>query len=176
MQTTGTPEDASKGERVKERIREEMRAYAITALYLYVWLAALLLYKSTLLREEGLAAVPLGLAAGKALVLGKFVLLGEAAGAGTRLGASSLLHRIAWRSLALVLLLVVLTLVEELVVGWVHGRPAAETRAGLAARAPELGASGVLMLLVLVPFVAVKQLSLALGPGGLRGVLLQRPQ
>jgi hypothetical protein len=156
---------------VKQRVREELREYALTALYLYVWLVALLLYKGALLGKEGLAAVPLGFAAGKALVLGKFVLLGEAAGAGTRIGASTLLHRIAWRTLSLLLVLAALTLVEELVVGWIPGGSAAQTWAELGSRSLVLGASTLLLLLVLVPFVAAKQVSLALGPGVLGRLL-----
>lgn len=154
---------------VKERVREEMRVYALTALYLWVWLAVLLLYKGALLRGEGLAAVPLGFAAAKALILGKFVLLGEAAGAGTRVGARTLAHRIAYRSLSLLVVLVVLTAVEELVRGWIHGRLAAETLAEVLTL--EHAASMGLMLLVLVPFVAAKQVSLALAPGVLRRLL-----
>jgi hypothetical protein len=158
---------------VKERVRTELREYAFTALYLWVWLAVLLLYKAALLHDTGVSYLHFGVAGGKALILGKFVLLGEAAGAGTRVGARTLLHRIAWRSLSLLLLLIVLTLVEEFVVGWVHGRQAAQTLAELGSRsALELGAKCLLMLLVLVPFVAVKQVSLALGPGGLRRMLL----
>jgi hypothetical protein len=166
----------SRRERVKERLGGELRAYAFTAVYLFVWLGALLLYRTALL-HEGVAALPLGLAAGKALILGKFVLLGEAAGAGTRIGAPTLIHRIAWRSLSLLLLLVALTVLEEFVVGWVHGRSSAATVAGFEAHSVlELAATCLLLLLVLVPFVATKQVSLALGPGGLRRVLLQRPQ
>jgi hypothetical protein len=155
---------------LKERVRHELRQYALTALYLWVWLAALLLYRSALLREEGLAAVPLGLAAAKALILGKFVLLGEAAGAGTRLGARTLTHRIAYRSLSLLVVLFALNAVEELVRGWIHGRVAADSLAELLSL--EHAAGAALMLLVLVPFVTAKQVSLALGPGVLRRLLL----
>lgn len=176
MDTADGTEHASTAHRVKRRLWDEMRAYALTSVYLFVWLLALHLYENALLHEEGLAAVPLGLAAGKALILGKFVLLGEAAGAGTRLAAPTLLHRIAWRSLSLLLLLIVLTVLEELVAGWLHGRTAAATLAEFASRPLERAASCLLMLLVLVPFVAAKQISLALGPGGLRRLLLQRPE
>ena len=160
---------------IKERVRTELRAYAITSLYLYVWLAALLLYKSALLREGGPSYLPLGLAAGKALILGKFVLLGESFGVGSRVGARTLLQRIAWKSVSLFLLLLLLSLVEEFVVGWAHGRSAAQTMAEYEAHL-EQGATCLLMLLVLVPFVATKQISVALGPGVLRRVLLTAEQ
>ena len=67
---------------IKQRAREELRNYAIVAGYLYVCFAALLLYKDALLQEQGLSLLPHGIAAAKALILGKFILLGEAAGVG----------------------------------------------------------------------------------------------
>lgn len=160
---------------MRDRLSRELRAYLIIAAYLYVWLVALRLYETALLREQGVAALPLGLEVGKALILGKFVLLGEAAGVGSRVRARTLAERIAWRALALVVLLVVLSGLEELVVGWVHGRSAAQTIAALETRPMlELASECLLMLLVLVPFVAVKQVSLALGPGVLRRLLFER--
>jgi hypothetical protein len=174
MRHTASPEGRATGKRdVKERVRTELQAYAITALYLYVWLVALLLYKTALLREEGVSYLPLGLAAGKALILGKFVLLGESFRIGARLRARTLLQRIAWKVVALFLLVVLLSVLEEFVVGWAHGRSPAQTLAEYEARSIlELGATCLLMLLVLVPFVATKQISLALGPGVLRRMLL----
>ena len=174
METASAPNGASTGKRGwKERLLHELREYAITAAYLYVWLLALLLYKTALLREEGLAFLPLGLAAGKALILGKFVLLGEKVEVGSRLGARTLLHRIAWRVLSLLLLLIALTVLEEFVVGWVHGRSAAQTLAEFETHSVlETAAKCLLLLLVLVPFIVAKQASLALGPGRLRGMLL----
>ncbi|MEN8159684.1 MAG: hypothetical protein ABFS41_06420 [Myxococcota bacterium] len=157
---------------MKARIGHEMREYAITSLYLFVWLLALLLYENALRGEHGLAALPFGVAVAKALVLGKFVLLGQALGAGTHLAARTLAHRIAWRSLGLLLVVLVLKVIEEVVVGLVNGDTATKALAELTSRPLELGAGALLMLLVLVPFVAFKQLSLALGPGRLRSLLL----
>ena len=165
-----SPEDRLHGKRdVKERVYSELREYAITSLYLYVWLVALGLYKTALLREEGVSFLPFGVAAGKALILGKFVLLGESAGIGSRLGTRTLLQRIVWKSLALFLLLIVLSVLEEFVLGWAHGRSSAQILAEYEAHSIlELGAKCLLLLLVLVPFVATQQISLALGPGVLR--------
>ena len=48
---------------------------------------AIVLFKMAVLRDAGVAYLPLGLAAAKALILGKFVLIGEAAHVGSRPGA-----------------------------------------------------------------------------------------
>ena len=77
--------------------------------------------------------------------------------------------------LLFLVLLIALTVLEEFVVGWWHGHSAAQTLAAFGARSLlEIGATCLLVLLVLVPFIGVKELSRALGPGGLRRVLLDR--
>jgi len=158
---------------VKERLREELHRYLAVSAYLYVCFAAILLYKSAILNSIGEHYLPLGLAAGKALILGKFVLLGEAAGVGTRIGARTLLQRILRSSLLFLVLLVLLTIVEEIIVGLVHGHSLGQAVAALAERSwLEVLASCVLMLLVLIPLVTVTEVSRTLGPGALRQLLL----
>ena len=157
----------------KERLREELHRYLAVSAYLYVCFAAILLYKAAILSNLGEHFLHFGLAAGKALVLGKFVLLGEAAGIGTRAGGGSLLRRVARNSLLFLLLLIALTIVEEVIVGLVHGHSLGQAVASLADRPiPEVLASCLLMLLVLVPLVTVTELSRVLGSGALRRLLL----
>jgi hypothetical protein len=157
---------------LKERARDELRNYAVVAAYLYVCFAVLMLYESTLLQKEGAGLVLHGLAAVKALVLGKFILIGEALAAGSRLQVGTLARRIANRSLLLLLVLIVLSVAEELVVGRVHGQSLAETVAGYEQRSLiAMLAKCLLMLLILVPLVAVKELNRTLGPGVLRRML-----
>lgn len=158
---------------VKERLREELHRYLAVSAYLYVCFAAILLYRAAILSSIGEHFMPLGLAAAKALILGKFVLLGEAAGVGTRIGARTLLERIARSSVLFLLVLILLTVVEEIVVGLVHGSSIWQAAAALVERPwLEVLASCILMLLVLIPLVAVTEVSRALGPGSLRQLLL----
>jgi hypothetical protein len=157
---------------LKERARDELRNYAIVAAYLYVCFGALLLYRSALLQESGAGVVAHGTAIIKALILGKFILLGEAVGVGTRLAGGTLWRSIATKSLLFFLLLVVLTVIEELVAGRAHGRPFAQTIAEFEQRSLlELLATCLLLLLVLIPLIAVKEFSRALGPGALSRML-----
>jgi hypothetical protein len=155
---------------LKQRAREELRNYAIVATYLYVCFAAILLYESALLREQGVSFLPHGIAIAKALILGKFILLGKAAGVGERIHARTLLGAIATRSVLFLLLLVVLSVIEELVVGKVHGHSVAETLAEYEQHsALEMLAKCLLMLLVLIPLIAVEALVRVMGPDVLRG-------
>ena len=144
---------------LKERAREELRNYAVVAAYLYVCFGAILFYKMALLREEGVAFLPHGLAAIKALILGKFILIGEAVGVGEHVQSRSLVSAIATRTALFFLLLIVLSVVEELVVGKLHGHSLAEVIAEFRERSGlEMLATSILMLLVLIPLIAFKEL------------------
>jgi hypothetical protein len=172
------PDEISTSHRpsARERLREELQRYLAVSAYLYVCFSAILLYKAAILSSIGEHFLPLGLAAGKALILGKFVLLGEAAGVGTRVRSRTLLQRIMRGSVLFLVLLVVLTIVEEIIVGLVHGHSLAQAVAALADRSlPELLASCVLMLLVLIPLVTVTEVSRTLGPGAMSRLLLGPP-
>lgn len=161
---------------MKERLREELRRYFVVSSYLFVCFGALLLYKSAVLREIGQHFLPLGLAAGKALILGKFVLIGEAARLGTRVRTRTLWQRIAVRTVFFLALLIALTVVEELLVGLVHGRSVAQTVTEFSTHSLfAMGATCIVMLLVLVPLVTVTEVSGALGPGVLRKLLSAPP-
>ena len=142
-----------------QKARDELRHYALVAGYLYVCFAALLLYRAALLQQDGLAALPHGFAVIKALVIGKFLLIGDAVGLGQRVTTATLASRIAIRSLLYFALLLVLTMIEELVVGLVHGRTVAQIAAELNGQSPqEILAKCLIMLLVLIPLIAFQQL------------------
>lgn len=161
---------------VKAKLHEELRNYAVVAAYLYICFGTVLLYETALLRQEGVPFLPHGLAAVKALILGKFLLIGEALGVGSRRHPRGLLRAIAWKSVLLFVLLVVLTALEELLVGWAHGRSFAQLLAEFDGHsALEMLAKSLLLLLVLIPLVAVTEFSRRLGPGVLKDMLFPAP-
>jgi hypothetical protein len=161
----------------KERLREELRTYALVAIYLWVCFLVLTLYKTAVLRAEGVAfLLPFGFAAVKALILGKFLLIGEMIALGSRWHPGKLLLDIPWRTLLAVVLLAALTIVEELLVGWLHGHATAQTLAEFRARSAfEIVAECLLLGLVIAPLVTFRALDLSLGPGVLRGHLHAPP-
>jgi len=160
---------------LKSRFAAEMKRYALISLYLFVCFGVVLLYEASqsATKEAGLAAVSLALV--KALVIGKFILIGEALEPGTRISAPTLLHRVAWRTLGMVLVLIVFKFIEELVIGLVHSKTMAELMAEFEAQS-WLGLLGpvLLMLLVLIPMMIALELDRALGDEGLKGLLLER--
>lgn len=160
---------------LKERVREELRVYAYLSLYLYVCFAALLAFEATA-GSGGGGLLPHGLAAIKALVIGKFLLIGRAVGAGSRVRTGTVAGRIGVRTLGLLLALLVLTVIEELIVGHVHGHTVSATVADVFGEPRyAIVAKSAVMALILLPLVALEELNLALGPGVLRKALLGPP-
>jgi len=161
---------------VKERAREELRRFLVISTYLLICFLALLLYKMVLLDERGLHSLSLGLAVGKALILGKFLLIGEALHVGSRVRARTLLQRIGYRTALMLLMLIVLTLLEEIIVGWFHGRSVSQTLTEILARTlPVLLTDWLLMLLILMPLIAFVEIDGALDTGALQRLLLAPP-
>jgi hypothetical protein len=161
-------------ESLKSTLREELRKYLIVSAYLYICFSALQFYKAALLQDAGVHYLPLGVAAVKALIVGKFLLIGDAIRARLQRRPGRLAGRIAKRVFWLLVILVLLTIAEELIVGWIHGHSVAEMQSEFHTRSMlELVAEVVLMGLILVPLVATAEVSRALGPGVLRHYLLR---
>lgn len=162
---------------MKDKLRAELQKFLLVSAYLYVCLLALLLYKAAVLSGSGVHVLSFGFAGGKALILAKFVLIGEAVRLGARRSTRSVLMLILRKSLLFLLLLVALTFVEEVLVGLARGHGVAQTISEFAAKGiPELLANCLLMLLVLVPLMTVIEASRALGEGSLRRFLLSAPR
>lgn len=158
----------------RERLMEELRKYALISLYLWICFAVILVYKSSILASENIDYLPYGIALVKALVLGKFILIGDAIKVGRRADARSLLHRIAWKSFAFLLLLVVFKILEEIIIGWFHDERIAEVAQKFLSESwiEHLGPI-LLMLLILIPIVAATEIFRALGAAQFREALLR---
>jgi hypothetical protein len=158
----------------KSRLAHELKTYGAVSFYLFLCFGLILVYDASRSADTGVAAVALGTAAIKALVMGKFILIGELFLPGTRMTARTALHRIAWRSLGMLMVLVLLTLLEELVIGLLHGQKFDAIFSELAGKPlVTLLAPVLLMLLILVPLMTVSEVDKALGNDGLKGLLLR---
>jgi hypothetical protein len=154
------------------RLRHELIEYGLISAYLYVCFGALILYKAAILQAQGIVYAPYGLAVVKALILAKFMLLGHAVRIGDRYGWR-LVHVIIYKSLAFLLLLIILSGIEEAVSGMLHGR-------SIGASLTDLGggtlwqflATSLIMLLILVPYIAFREVSAAFGEGELLRLLV----
>ncbi len=154
------------------RLGQELPEYLATSVYLYVCFGALLLYKTAILRGHGIDYAPYGLAAGKALILAKFMLIGSKLGIGTHSRGGTPLHAILSKSVLFLLLLIGLSVVEEAIVGLIHHRTISDSLAELGdGRLGTIIATSLLLWLILIPYFAYKEIDLALGEGKLRQLL-----
>lgn len=161
----------------REKLHHELREYARVSAYLFVCFSAVLFYGAAVSGGPGPGMDVLGLAAGKALILGKFTLIGEAAGIGTRLRSGTLAGYMVRKLVLLFVLLVLLTVAEEVILGWIHGHSWADTLGDFRQRSvTEMLASCLLLLLVLAPYVLWTEISRALGPGVLHRLLVSPPE
>ncbi len=149
---------------IAERARHEFISYLAVSAYLFVWFTAVLFYKSAVLRSVGVPFAPFALAAVKALVLGKFMLVLEA----FKFGESQRNHRlivdILKKALLFTLALFALSMVEEIVVGYFHGRSIADSLKEVGGGSSLQALAGaILMFLALMPYLAFRRLALVFG-------------
>lgn len=152
----------------------EAKEYAIVFVYLYICFGAIIFYRDSVLQADGIPYRDYGVALVKALILGKFMLLGKAARLGERwMLKTPIPALVALRKASLFLaLLVVLTIAEEAVMALIHGR-------GVVSALTEIGggnwqqrfATCLLLWLILMPYFIIQQISEILGEGALRRML-----
>lgn len=143
--------------------------------YLFVWFAGLNLYKAAILRSVGVQFDFYGLALIKALILGKFILLGHMLKVGERRTAHRRAVDIIVKSLIFVVLLLMLDVLEEFIVGYFHGRSPGEVLSTIdGGSLLELVATCFLMLLVLIPYFAFREIAAGMEPGAMAKLLTER--
>lgn len=159
-----------------QRMKDELKEYGAVCLYLYVCLGALLLYKAALLRAEGVSYTSYGLAVIKALILGKFMLIGHALRIGERYRDEPLIYPILRKSFVFLGLLFVLDVIEEVISGMIHGRSLQASLSEVAGGTwLQILATCLLFFLILLPYFAYREISRSLGEGGLTRLLFARP-
>jgi hypothetical protein len=158
-----------------QKAKRELTKYLIISAYLYVCLGALIFYKTALLRSEGILFASFGLAAAKALILGKFILLAETFKFGDRFRSERAALQIGIKSLLFALLLVVLSFIEEVIVGYVHGRKALDVALTFGGGTlPQLLATTLLMVLIMVPYFAFGEIAATMEEGEFARLLMER--
>ncbi|KAF2990028.1 DUF4339 domain-containing protein [Methylocystis sp. MJC1] len=143
------------------RASHELISYLAVSGYLLVWFCAILVYKAAILRGVGVEFAPFGLAAAKALILGKFIAAPNTAKRGERQeNGETLLIPTAKKALLFAIALFLLSVVEALVVGYFHGRGVKEIGGGAVTQA---AATAVLMFLALLPYLAFRRFAQEFG-------------
>jgi hypothetical protein len=151
-----------------QRAMHELKELVFISLYLYVSLGAVILMKTAVLHTQGIEFTPWGIAVVKAVVLAKFMLLGEAMKIGGRITTGPLIWPTLSKALGLLVLLIIMTIIEEAIVGLFHRQSIAASLGELfGPRLEETLAGYLIMLLVLLPYCAFRVLEEVLGEGRL---------
>jgi hypothetical protein len=103
-----------------QRAVHELKELVFISLYLYITIGAVILMKTAVLRTEGIEFTPWGIAIVKAVLLAKFMLLGEAMRIGGRSTTAPLIWPTLQKAFGLLVLLIIMTIIEEAVVGLFH--------------------------------------------------------
>jgi hypothetical protein len=149
-----------------QRAMRELKEFAILFVYLYITLGSVVLMKTAVLHTQGIEFAPWGIAVVKAAVLAKFMLLGKAMKIGDRNTNRPLIWPTLHKAFGFLVLLIIMTIIEEAVVGLFHHQSIAASLTELAGpRLEETIAGFLIMLLVLIPFFAFRVLGDALGEG-----------
>lgn len=149
---------------LKERLSEEFREFAIVAVYLYVYFAALTYQKAAILQAHDIPFAAFGFAAAKALIFAKFMLMGRIFRLGERFKGTALIWPTLHKSFAYFALLFVLNALEEIVVGFFHHRSVVESISDIGGGTlSQLIASSFIGLLILIPFFAFRAIGDVVG-------------
>lgn len=160
---------------LKARLLHEVEQYGSIFLYLLIAFSAVLFYRDAVLRADGVAYGSYGFAVVKALVLAKFMMLGQAVRLGERVRGRRLVVTMLIRSLFFLLLLVALSIVEEALLALIHGRGVLPAIRGMGGgNGLEMLASILLLWVILLPYFAMRLIGEVLGKGELRRMFFGR--
>jgi len=157
---------ASKTASVRDKALGELKELAILTVYFYIPFVALLFYKSAILKGQSVEWWPWGLAAIKAALIAKFVLVGRAFHVAERHRIRPLIWQSLHQSAVFLAVVVVLDIIEEIVVGLIHGRATGQSVRSIAGRNPEeLIAELIIVFLLFFPYFSFRSVGELLGEG-----------
>ena len=167
-----------KKRKAKEMAVTELKRYVTLTIYLWVLFSLFEVHRLVVLRQFDLASVSgyrFGFAAINALIMAKVILIGEALHRGGRLGKKRVYSSALFKSVAFAVLAVCFNVVEEVIVGLIHGK-------SIVASIPKMGGGGlegmvlvgIMESVALFPFFLFVEMQQALGKEKLHSLLLDK--
>jgi hypothetical protein len=158
----------------------ELKNFVAIAAYLWVLFSLFEIHRVVVLRQAHASFLSgsgyrVGFAAVNALVLGKVILLGQAIHAGERLRRTRLIQSVMYKSGVFAFLLVCFDMVEEVIIGLLHGK-------SIATSIPQLGGGGIvgvslvgiMVFVVLIPLFLFTELERVIGKDKLHSIILHK--
>ncbi len=166
--------DATVAPQKHARLKTELIKLFWTFLYLYVLFGAFLLFRSLVLREHGVDEVQYGVAAIKALIFAKVILIGDWLKLGSRSDNQPLLFSVLAKSAAFAALFILFHFVETGLEGLFKGETVAAMAHADGQRLDVAMAAAVIFMVTLIPFFFFREVTGVLGPARVRTLLLER--
>jgi hypothetical protein len=158
----------------KKRALDELRKLSITVMYIWVLLSVFTLHREIILANYHINySAKFGFAFINAVILAKFMWLGEILHVGTKAAGKALLYSMLWNSALFTVILMVCHLLEEALVKVWHGESFAAGFSETVADPSEVFATMLLMFVVLIPFFFAKGLIEILGKDEIKKLLLE---
>ena len=158
----------------KKRALDELRKLSITVMYIWVLLCVLTLHRQIILANYHINySAKFGFAFINAVILAKFMWLGEILHAGKKAAGKVLLHSMLLNSAIFAVILMVCHLLEEALVKVWHGQSFATSFSETVADPRNIFATMLLMFVVLIQFFFAKGLIEILGKDEIKRLLLK---
>lgn len=164
--------------KVEEKTASELKRFAVIAFYLWVLLSLFEVHRFAVLREVHQTSVSgyrFGLMAINAFVLGKIILIGQDLHLAEQFSEKGLILSALFKSAVFSVLLVCFDILEEVIVGVIHGKT-------ILASVPQMAGGGlegkvivgIMAFVTLVPFFLFAELQRILGKEKVHELIFQK--
>ena len=158
----------------KKRALDELRKLSITVAYMWLLLSVFTFHREIILANYHINySAKFGFAFINAVILAKFMWLGEILHAGKKAAGKALLYSMLWNSALFTVILMVCHLLEEALINVWHGQSFAASFSETVADPRDTFATMLLMFVVLIPFFFAKGLIEILGKDEIKRLLLK---
>ena len=160
---------------LKDRAIDELKAFAVITLYLWVLFVLFATYKRLLMHENGISAWNQGFAIVNALIFAKVILIAQAFSLGEGRKDRSLLSIALGKSLLFTIVLILFHIAEEAVRAWFKDLP-------LSTALTDFGGGfwfglvtyAAIFFVALIPFFTVQEIAKVIGADALWALLFTR--
>ena len=161
---------------LKQRALDELKVYWVITLYLWLFLGCFMIYRWLVMEESGVTYLHFGFALIEAMIIAKVILIGRMFAFTRRYDDGPLALAVAYKCALFALLVMLFTVVEHLVVGWIHHQGLfGGLREFAEVGAYEVGARTLMLTVAFVPFFAFWELGRVLGMGKLAAMFFAKP-
>ena len=159
----------------KKRVLDELLKLSIAVIYIWVLLIALTLHREIILANYHINySIKFGFAFVNAVILAKFMWLGEILHAGRKATGQVLLYSMIWNSIIFTVILMICHLLEEVLLKVWHGQSFALSFSETVANPREILATMLLVFVMLIPFFFAKGLLEILGKDEIKRLFLNK--